>query len=128
MKAISIRPDYAWDILTENKKFEYRTWDTKHRGDLLICATARKIPKFISKHAIAVVSLTDVKKLSDGTYAWKLENVRCIKPFHVKGQQGLFNVNDSLIEYPAKNEVTIENGEEIVNDEFWKHYYEALVD
>ncbi|GCF92488.1 hypothetical protein NRIC_03790 [Enterococcus florum] len=128
MKALSLRPDYAWDVLTENKKFEYRTWNTKHRGDLLICSTARKLPGFISKHAIAVVNLTEVKQLGNGTFAWRLDNVRCIKPFYVKGQQGLFNVNDSYIEYPRENDVTMENGVEIISDDFWKHYYEAIID
>lgn len=29
---------------------------------------------------------------SPGRYAWKLENVRAIDPFPVKGRQGLFEV------------------------------------
>ncbi len=29
---------------------------------------------------------------SPGRYAWKLENVRAIEPFPVKGRQGLFEV------------------------------------
>lgn len=34
-----------------------------------------------------------------GRYAWRLENVRAIEPFPVKGQQGLFEVEvpDELI-------------------------------
>lgn len=35
---------------------------------------------------------------SPGRFAWKLENVRAFKePFPVKGKQGLFEVDDSLI-------------------------------
>jgi hypothetical protein len=41
-------------------------------------------------------SVTAEEKLfgdfSPGRYAWKLENVRTIKPFPVKGRQGLFNI------------------------------------
>lgn len=33
------------------------------------------------------------------SYAWHFGNVRYIKPFYVKGQQRLFEVDDSLIEY-----------------------------
>ncbi|MFC4770620.1 ASCH domain-containing protein [Enterococcus hermanniensis] len=128
MRALSLRPDYAWEVLTGEKVFEYRTWPTKHRGDLLICATAKKIEGFISRHAIVVVEVTDCQKLSDGTYAWKLDNIRCIKPFPVKGQQRLFNVDDSLIEYPCEQDIIVIDGEEYVTDQFFDQYYEALVD
>ncbi len=36
---------------------------------------------------------------SPGRFAWITTNLRPIKPFPVKGQQGLFNVDDSLIEF-----------------------------
>jgi len=32
-------------------------------------------------------------------WAWMFKNARLVKPFLVKGQQGLFEVDDSLIEY-----------------------------
>jgi hypothetical protein len=32
-----------------------------------------------------------------GRYAWKLENIRPVVPFSVKGKQGLFDVPDKLI-------------------------------
>jgi len=99
MKALSLRSDYALDVLSGDKTIEYRSWPTKYRGDLLICATAHKIPKTIPGHALVVVRLKDVKKLGDHQYAWQLDHLRAIEPFPVKGRQRLFNVDDSLIKY-----------------------------
>ena len=99
MKAISIRPDYAFEILVEKKKREYRSWAPSHRGDLLICSTQQKIQGTIPGHALAVCTLESVEKLSSGGYAWNLTNLRTIKPFPVKGRQHLFNVDDDLIIY-----------------------------
>lgn len=99
MKALSLRSDYALDVLSGDKTVEYRSWSTNHRGDLLICSTARKIPGTIPGHALAVVRIKDVKKLSERQYAWQLDNLRAIEPFPVKGQQHMFNVDDSLIKY-----------------------------
>lgn len=126
MKALSVKPNYAHEIMTEQKIFEYRSWDTRHRGDLLICSTARKLKGFIAGHALCVVNLRDTRKLSDGTFAWVLDDVRLIKPFKVKGQLRLFEVDDSLIKYPEKSDVIIENGIEIISDEFFETYYEPL--
>ena len=42
MLALSISPDYALEMLEGLKTTEYRSWQTKHRGDLLICSTAKK--------------------------------------------------------------------------------------
>lgn len=36
---------------------------------------------------------------SPGRFGWLTDNSRPIKPFPVKGQQGLFNVDDELIEF-----------------------------
>jgi len=66
--------------------------------------------------ALCVVSLNDVVSTdivyqfifdnelnygdySPGRFAWITTNLRPIKPFPVVGQQGLFNVNDELIEF-----------------------------
>ena len=41
MKALSIYAPYVDAIARGAKREEYRSWATKHRGDLLICAAAR---------------------------------------------------------------------------------------
>lgn len=126
MKALSLRADYAWDVLVGDKTIEYRSWPTKYRGDLLICATAQKIPETIPGHAIVVVRIKDVKKLGDRQYAWQLDNVRVIEPFPVKGRQRLFNVDDSLIKYHP--EVDDENHpSRAVTDAFVNKYLVPLM-
>lgn len=99
IKALSLRPDYALDVLSGDKTVEYRTWKTAYRGDLLICATARKIPDTIPGHALTVVRLKDINQLGNRQYAWQLGTSHAIEPFPVKGQQGLYNVDDKLIKY-----------------------------
>ena len=55
MKALSIHPEYAMNIVKGLKTVEVRTWTTKYRGDLLICATTKKGKGLISGHALGVV-------------------------------------------------------------------------
>lgn len=104
MKAISIKNPYATQILIGTKTIEYRSWDTKHRGDLLICSSANpSIPGMLSGHALCVVDLVDVSYNSDkDLYEWHLSNVRRIKPFPVKGKLNFFEVDDSLLRYPGE--------------------------
>lgn len=42
MKAITIRPEWAWLILHAGKDLENRSWQTRHRGPLLIHASAKR--------------------------------------------------------------------------------------
>jgi len=106
LKALSIKEPWASMIVGGIKTIETRTWQTKHRGDLLICVT--KEPVFLlSGMAIAVVELVDCRlgRREDNhrarcdtynKYCWILENIRKIHPFPVKGKQRLFEV-----EYPV---------------------------
>lgn len=125
MKALSIKQPFAGLIATGQKTLETRTQKCHHRGDLLICAS-----KAVADHgwiadvnleleeihlfgmAICAVQITGCRPMipEDETaaccgyrndlYVYELSNVRKIKPFHVKGQLGLFNVSESLIIYP----------------------------
>ena len=62
MKAISIKNPFATQILRGTKNIEYRTWDTKHRGDLLICSSANpQVPGMLSGCALCVVELVDTQ-------------------------------------------------------------------
>ena len=121
MKAISVQNPWAHFITCGEKTIECRSWNTEHRGDLLICSSsAPKIPGMISGYALCIVSLDDVtpfkKKHLDGacmdempeldSYAWHLSNVRLIKPVAVKGKLNFYNVEDELIEI-----ITGENSE-----------------
>lgn len=98
MRAISVRADYCNEFLTGDKPAEYRTWSTKHRGELLICSTAQKIAGTIPGHALFVAYIDDVV-YNGGIYEWRVNYAKSsyIEPFKVKGQQGFYNVSDDLI-------------------------------
>jgi hypothetical protein len=141
MKAISIRNPYAHEILCGVKPYEFRTWQTDYRGDLLICSSAApKIKNTISGHALCVVRLNDIVEVTpkncrdfeleksdlDGgkLYAWQLTDVRVIKPFPVKGKLNFYYVDDNLIEI-------IDNGDDSLTqeeaDELYRKYIEPLL-
>lgn len=114
MKAISLRPEWAMPVALGIKTVECRTWGTKHRGDVLVCSSSRKVDGLVSGHALCVVELVSVEPfkdrhrkgamvgafddVADGTLAWCLRNVRMVRPFPVKGRLHLFDVSDDLIE------------------------------
>ena len=101
MKAISIKNPFATQIMRGTKNIEYRTWDTKHRGDLLICSSANpKVPGMMSGCALCVVELVNTQYDSEkDVYEWHLDNVRKVKTFPVKGKLNFFEVDDALIHF-----------------------------
>lgn len=138
MKAISIKNPWANDILCGYKKFEYRTWQPKYRGDLLICSSANpKINGMISGYALIVCRLSEVTRITKSNFfklgldeppeddekifAWHLIDFRMIKPFKIKGKLNFFEVDDKLIEYIINDNM---NNEEI--DNIIKQYFEPL--
>lgn len=138
MKAISIRNPWAYDILSGYKNFEYRTWQTKYRGDLLICSSANpKIEGMISGHALIVCNLSDITRVtrsnflkleldeppedSEKIFAWHLTDFRMIKPFKVKGKLNFFEIDDKLIKYIDEKSMSDKEVEDII-----KQYFEPL--
>ena len=104
MKALSIKGHWAEMIRMGKKTIETRTWKTKYRGQILLCAS--KIPKKrLSGHAFAIADLVDVRpmikedekdaccEIYPNAYSWILKNIKAIPLFKVKGQLGLFEVN-----------------------------------
>lgn len=139
MKALSVRQPYA-DMIWYNdgeKPYEFRTWRTDYRGDLLICSTANpKIKDTICGCALCVVRLNDCievtaknykdfgldEKPEGKLYAWQLTDNRMIKPFAVKGKLNFFEVDDAKIEYFNEAEKT-----ESEVDEFVEKYVVPLL-
>ena len=122
MKALSLRPEWAWEVFIGNKDIEYRTWQTKYRGDLLICSSSRKLKGTIPGHALIVCTLEDITyNEKEKIYEWHLSNFRDIIPFPVKGKLHLFDVDDSLIKYFPQNMTQ----EEI--DTNFEKYFEPLI-
>ena len=94
------------------KTVECRTWQTAHRGELLICSSSRKTDGCVCGHALATVELVGIEPFTEahlwdalmepedmqqGAYAWLLEHVEVVEPFPVKGKLHLFDVDDSLV-------------------------------
>lgn len=138
MKSLSVRNPYAHLIMCGEKEYEFRTWRTDYRGDLLICSSANpKIKNTISGHALCIVRLNDIievttknyrefgldrEDLGDGKlYAWQLTDVRVIKPFPVKGKLNFFNVDDELIEI-------IDNGDDSLTEEEAEQLYTKYIE
>lgn len=108
MKALSLLDNqeapWATLIALGIKTIETRTWNTSHRGDVLICVSKRSRSPFAGK-AICIVSIDDCIEMTseheqgacvpvfDRAKSWMISKVRLIKPFDVKGQQRLFDVD-----------------------------------
>jgi len=141
MKAISVQQPWAHMIFIGEKEYEYRSWSTDHRGDLLICSSANpKIEDTISGHALCIVNVTDVIQVTRKNYrelqldepplrgeklfAWKLEDLRIIKPFPVKGKLNFYYVDDEQIEI-------IDDGSDSLSEkeaaELYKKHIEPLL-
>lgn len=110
MKAISVRQPWASMIAQGTKTIETRTWPTKYRGDLLIVSSKKpKIDNLPLGHALCVVEIVECRpmvfsdeaaagcKWYSGAWAWVLEDVRPVEPVAVRGQLGIYEVDDNLI-------------------------------
>ena len=103
MKAISIKEPWASLIHNGSKTIETRTWGTKYRGKILLCASKSPISQ-LSGHAFATADLIDIQVMTEhhelaamcevyeGAKAWILENIKPIEPIKVTGALGLFEV------------------------------------
>ena len=117
MKALSVRQPYARQILTGEKKIEYRSWTTDYRGPILICSSAswavdedeefprpspevmkRDYPRGVAVCVVDLVRINDYCKYNRRFCDWYLANPRPVKQFPVKGRLHLFDVPDELIE------------------------------
>ena len=114
MQVLSIRQPYAWMILEGIKDTEYRSWNTKHRGPLLIHASKTVDTKTMAKvrkaHVdnrqlllgmykggiVGVVNLDDVMYRKGG-YEWKLSRPRKLDFFTFPGKPGLFQFDGRLV-------------------------------
>jgi len=105
MKALSLHQPWASMVATGAKTIETRPWSTDYRGELLIVSTKKpELPGFPSGQALCIVKLVNCRpmiasdeaaarcKLYKGAFSWVFTEIRQIKPFHVRGQQGLYEV------------------------------------
>lgn len=115
MKALSIRLPYSMLIADKAKTIEWRSWNTTHRGDILIHSSSYMPSELkgigINSLALCIAELVDVVPFGynhlesacmdfmpePAGYAFILENIRIIEPFYLKGKTKLFDVSDELI-------------------------------
>lgn len=103
MRGLVLRQPWANLVADGFKTIETRKWSTSYRGPLLILAS--KMPRIEPYGcAVCLVDLVDIKPMTQEHEAaarcdvyprsrsWFLENVRRIKPIHMKGQLSIFNV------------------------------------
>ena len=74
MKVLTIKQPWATLIMQGYKRFEFRSWQTKYRGDLLIHAG-----KGIDKEATKRLAKYIPKDLPAGKILGKVKLVNCIK-------------------------------------------------
>lgn len=74
MKVLTIKQPWATLIMQKNKRFEFRSWQTKYRGDLLIHAG-----KGIDKDAVKRLEKYLPASLPAGKILGKVTLVNCIK-------------------------------------------------
>lgn len=85
MKVLTIKQPWATLIMQQDKKFEFRSWQTKYRGELLIHAG-----KQIDKEAVKRLSKYLPKELPTGKILGKatlIDCIRCNNEFIQKCQQ-----------------------------------------
>lgn len=136
MKALSVHPCYAMDIMFGVKSVECRSWRTDYRGDILICSTAHKMKGTIPGHALCVVTLKDIvpftrkhlkaacmfdDEYQSNQYAWILENPHFITPFAVKGKLSLWNCDNDVAVFDPEGKLTPEDW-----DKHFKSFYKPL--
>lgn len=74
MKVLTIKQPWASLIMQRNKRFEFRSWQTKYRGDLLIHAGLG-----IDKEAMKKLEKYIPKDMPRGKILGKVKLVDCIK-------------------------------------------------
>ena len=130
--ALSLWEPWASLMAVGAKTIETRSWATRYRGPLLICASKNRSEATLADdsdfgralgstqlafgHAVALVRLYDCEATiwtgapsgermfgdySAGRFAWCTDQRRRLRPFPVRGSQGLFTVRlpDDLEDY-----------------------------
>jgi hypothetical protein len=104
IKALSLQQPYANLVASGQKTLETRTWATKYRGDILICASMSGVGEprgvalcMVRLDRIRPMAAADAKAACIEPYprakAWELSHRRVLaRPFPVKGQLNVFNL------------------------------------
>lgn len=122
MKTLAIRQPWVTLIAEGDKTIEVRTWATTYRGQLLLVASGKPLHVDVdgerytlpAGEQICIADLIDVRPLRRadlkaaclddqpafdiaGHYAWRLANIRQVKPRAHKGRLRLYDTPDHHI-------------------------------
>jgi hypothetical protein len=103
-RAISLKQPWANLVASGKKSIETRKWDTRYRGDIVICSSQKPAtPPFGC--ALAIAELYDTRpmlkkdepnaccKRYPKAHSWLLRNIRKIEPpIPVKGKLGIYTI------------------------------------
>jgi hypothetical protein len=127
LRALTIKPPWAWAIAHAGKRIENRSWTTKYRGPLVIhsgiglkAADVASLERILGKRVdpkrfhlgaiVATATLADVLPLEAcadrwaiGPYCWILKDIRPLaEPIPVLGSLGLWDPRARLSSAKAK--------------------------
>jgi hypothetical protein len=130
MKALSLYPQNAAAVAWGEKLVEYRSWQTKYRGPVLICANARKVRGHLSGYGLCVMNLEGIYHFPDKTFGWRFSPFQTGKSYHiepvpVKGRQRLFEVPNHLIlpvQWERDGQINVQE-----KHEWWANVYLPLI-
>jgi hypothetical protein len=101
--ALSLHQPWANLISSGRKTIETRRWQTRYRGELLLCAS--KLPNIApSGCAVCLVELVDCRPMQAEdwsaacievyapAFGWHLRNIRPVVPVPIRGALGIFSI------------------------------------
>lgn len=121
LKALSVKQPWALALVDGVKSIEVRTWTTKHRGPLVICASAspnnffwrdevEHVHRLIPSGCImAIVDLVDCRPMTKadeddaicdycpGAFAWVVKPIAHCRPDPIMGKLNLYDVPDDKL-------------------------------
>ncbi|MDO5623767.1 MAG: ASCH domain-containing protein [Pseudomonadota bacterium] len=125
MRALAVRQPWADQIVAGEKTLEFRSWDTKYRGEVLIVASSHDSGLWLPFDAdngevihlplptgchICVVNLKHTRPMTRqdakdygfrytaGQYAWEIELLYPVLPVPHKAKLNLYTIPDEEIE------------------------------
>ena len=112
MKALSIKEPWLSMIVDGKKTIETRTWvapTSLYNGNLLLVGSKKPDGRFAGKAAcvVKIIDCHPMRKADEEAaccevypraWSWVFSDVQKIKPFPVKGQLGVYDVDNNLIE------------------------------
>lgn len=111
MKAISILLDDARDVAAGKQTLHAKCWPTDYRGPLLLCGARPHLDRHPAE-TFCVVDLVECRRSRPGdavaagrseesmqmyTYVWRWANPRPVVIVTVRGEWGVYDVDDGLI-------------------------------